>query len=210
MKQALAEPQQVASKPDQLSWPETRGIGNQGSFHMIQLIFKRLNGHKLLINDVVKDQMHEVRRALAGLFDAPLDNSLDFIKVGTMAGINMTDADQKMLAEKQVDLTHVQDATIVLKRVKENEGVVGEIVDLGNLIVIEAIFDRQGMKAEQTNKLRQIFPSGLAVVQPGKAIHFGGGYSSHGRCNALRRAIAADLIEAGVRHDDVDGWLRKE
>ena len=96
---------------------------------------------------------------------------------------------------------------VVLKRVEENEGIVGEIVDLGNLIVIETIFDRQGVKAEQANKLCQIFLGGFAVMQPGKAIHFGGGDSRHRRCNVLRRAIEADLIKAGVRQANVVGWL---
>ena len=59
---------------------------------------------KLSIHHVVQDDVHQERRSVPGALDVPLHDVLNAIQKPAIFGIALADGNQKVVADKQIDL----------------------------------------------------------------------------------------------------------
>jgi hypothetical protein len=104
VEEALAETQQVATEADQLRGIETCSVSQQGTFYGVDLIFKRFDRRKLLIYHVIQDEVHQEGWSLPNTLDVCLHDALKAIQEPAIFGIPLADGDQKVVADKQIDL----------------------------------------------------------------------------------------------------------
>ncbi len=103
MEETFAEIQQVATQSDHLGGVEIGNTGQHGFFLDVQFIFQSLNCQKLLVHNVVQDDVHQESRSVPGALHVCLHDVLNAIQNPAVVGIALADCYQKVFADKQID-----------------------------------------------------------------------------------------------------------
>jgi hypothetical protein len=127
--------------------------------------------------------------------DVLLHDVLNAIQMQAIFGIALADGNQKVGADKQIDLSDRKFSILIVKGVEDNKGISRKVFNLGNLVFVKTILDRKRMETQGIDKVREFLLRCLAVMQPHKASVLCRSQSLVIGCDAREFSCLRDMVE---------------
>jgi hypothetical protein len=149
---------------------------------------------------VVQDHVHQEGRPLRDTFRMEFYQLFDSMQRPSALRAESAHGDEEVATKEQVHLIDREFPIGVAESVEDDEGVPREILDLGNLVLIRAVLDRERMEAERIDEGRKLLLRRLTVIQPDETPALGRIQRLGQRGDASELSLPGDVIEAGSGH----------
>jgi hypothetical protein len=123
VKQTLAQTQEVAAHSEQYGRRKTLQVRQQAFLDGVEIIFQQYNGCELLVDDLIENQVHQVRRDFAIVAIPDCSVIRDGFRKRVACRFLPADRYQALFADEYVDLIDTQRMVLILERVHQNKGI---------------------------------------------------------------------------------------
>ena len=200
MEEALAQDQELPSQADQELELERGTVLEDHLLDGIELVAHRLDGIALIVHHVLEQDVHEEVGALAHVGGVERDRPLQLLEQLRVASPVPAHGDQEAVAEEEVHLADADPRAFRREGVQEDEGVAREILDLRDLLRVEAVLHRERMEAERLDQRLELGSRGVHEVEPDVAAPLGGLPGLRQPGDAAQGPVLADMRRCSLGH----------
>ena len=200
MEEALAHGQELPAQAHEVGRVEEGRVLQDLLLQPVDLVLQGLHRLRLAVHDVVKDQVGQGVRPLPDPLQVQADGFLQAQEEGGAEDVLAAHGDQEVLPHHEVGFPDDDGRTGEAGCVDQEEGARGEILDLGDLLVVQAVLHRERVDAQRLDQGRQVGGFGADVVQPDvPAVPARGDGLGRGS-QALESPFPGDDVKSVLRH----------